>query len=255
MALTQRLGTTAFAMAALTVLFAGPIKADPKGQEVIKKLDKLQTGPKDQFFIFDMTTYEEGKSPKLMTIHVTIKGTKWRRVEFTAPGDIKGTRMLVRSLTQMYIYLPAYKRVRRIASHVRDAGFMGSTYSYDEMAIVTYDDVFSCDLVEETETHYKLKCKRREGQEFHYAVMEMDVQKDIHRPVELRLFNEKGVKLKTDYRTKYDCNSELICNPKHMKLVDHTRNDIYTTMVSREWKVDTGVKDSFFTKRSLQRGR
>ena len=40
-----------------------------------------------------------------------------------------------------------------------------------------------------------------------------------------------------------------------MKLVDHTRNDIYTTMISREWKVDTGVKDSFFTKRSLQRGR
>ncbi|MBW1809351.1 MAG: outer membrane lipoprotein-sorting protein [Deltaproteobacteria bacterium] len=252
---TKRLGTTAFTITLLTVVFAGSLQADPKGQEILDKLDKLATAPQDQFFVYDMTTYEEGKTPKLMTIAVTIKGTKWRRVEFTAPGDIKGTRMLVRSLTQMYIYLPAYKRVRRIASHVRDAGFMGSTYTYDEMAIVTYGEVFSCDLAQETETHYKLKCQRREGQEFHYASMEMDIKKDIHRPVEIRFFNEKGVKLKTDFRSKYKCKTEELCNPMDMKLVDHTRNDIYTSMTSREWKVNTGVKDSFFTKRSLQRGR
>jgi hypothetical protein len=35
--------------------------------------------------------------------------------------------------------------------------------------------------------------------------------------------------------------------------VDHTRNDMWTEIICHEWKVNTGVKDSFFTVRSLQR--
>lgn len=236
------------------VLFSTSSRADERGRQIIEKLDKLSTGPADQYFVFDMTTYEKGKDPSTMTFEVTIKGTRFRLVRFLAPGDIKGTRMLVRSLTQMYIYLPAYRRVRRIASHVRDQGFMGSAYSYDEMAIVTYGDVFNCDLASETDTHYKLKCKRKPDKEFHYPVMEMDIRKDNFRPDEIRFFNEKGVKLKTDYRTKYKCNEDnSICNPQEMKLVDHTRGDLYTTMTCKKWKKNTGVKDSFFTVRSLQR--
>jgi outer membrane lipoprotein-sorting protein len=243
-----------FLVLALGLSWSGSALADAKGDEIIAKLDKLATGPADQYFVFEMTTYEKGKEPNSMTFEVTIKGTKFRRLRYLAPGDVKGMGMLVRSLSKMYIYLPAYRRVRRIASHVRDQGFMGSTYSYDEMAIVTYGEVFNCDLVGETEELYKLKCNRKEGKEFHYPVMEMDIRKDIHRPSELRFFNEKGVKLKTDYRTKYDCKGDL-CNPKDMKLVDHTRGDVYTTMISKEWKVNTGVKDSFFTVRALQKGR
>jgi hypothetical protein len=235
-------------------LFSTPARADSRGQQIIDKLDKLATGPTDQYFVFDMTTYEKGKDPSTMVFEVTIKGTRFRLVRFLSPGDIKGTRMLVRSLSQMYIYLPAYRRVRRIASHVRDQGFMGSAYSYDEMAIVSYGDVFYCDLASETDTLYKLKCKRKPGKEFHFPIMEMDIRKDIHRPAELRFFNEKGVKLKTDYRTEYDCNEDnSICNPKKMKLVDHTRGDIYTTMICKKWKKNTGVKDNFFTLRSLQK--
>jgi len=245
---------TTFFLIQAAALFSAPARADSRGQQVLDKLDKLATAPSDQYFVFDMTTYEKGKDPSTMVFEVTIKGTRFRLVRFLSPGDIKGTRMLVRSLSQMYIYLPAYRRVRRIASHVRDQGFMGSAYSYDEMAIVSYGDVFDCDLASETETHYKLKCKRKPGKEFHFPVMEMDILKGNHRPDQIRFFNEKGVKLKTDYRTKYECNEDnSICNPLEMKLVDHTRGDIYTTMTCKKWKENTGVKDNFFTVRSLQK--
>jgi len=240
----------------LTLLIAVPARADKRGQEIIEKLDRLQTAAADQYFVFDMTTYQEGKSPTTMTLEVYIKGTRLRRVKFLAPGDLKGTRMLVRALDQMYIYLPAYRRVRRIASHVRDQGFMGSAYSYDEMAIVTYADVFDCDLAAESDSHYQLKCRRRPGQSFHYEVMEMDIRKDNHHPDQLRFFNAKGQKLKTDYRNDYHCRDDgRTCTPYTMKLVDHSRGDLYTVMKLKDWKVNTGIKDSFFTVRALQRDR
>lgn len=243
-----------YLLLSLALLAGGPARADKRGQEIIEKLDRLQTEARDQYFVFEMTTYQEGKQPNAMTFEVYIKGTRFRRVKFLAPGDLKGMRMLVRALDQMYIYLPAYRRVRRIASHVRDQGFMGSAYSYDEMAIVTYADVFDCDLAQETDSHYLLKCRRRPGQSFHYQVMEMDIRKDIHHPDQLRFFNDKGVKLKTDYRTDYHCRDDgRTCTPYSMKLVDHSRGDLYTTMKLKDWKVNTGIKDSFFTVRALQR--
>ncbi|RME19302.1 MAG: outer membrane lipoprotein-sorting protein [Deltaproteobacteria bacterium] len=242
---------------AVPVLWQTRARADERGQQIIEKIDELQTSAHDQYFVFEMTTYQEGKEPKSMTFEVTIMGTRFRRVKFLAPGDMKGTRMLVRALDQMYIYLPAYRRVRRIASHVRDQGFMGSAYSYDEMAIVTYADVFDCSLKEETDALYRLRCNRRPGKSFHYPVMEMDVDKKILRPVELRFYNEKGTKLKTDYRKDYKCDAKVkqACTPQYMKLVDHTRGDLYTEMKLKDWKVNTGVDEKFFTVRALQRDR
>lgn len=34
----------------------------------------------------------------------------------------------------MYVYLPAFGKVRRIASHTKDQGFLGLTFSQDDMA-------------------------------------------------------------------------------------------------------------------------
>ncbi len=236
-----------------TLFICATAIGDETGQRLVERLDQLQTGSADQHFRFKMATFQQGKEPVVMVFEVTIKGSKFRRVKFLEPGDIKGLRMLVRALDQMWIYLPAYNRVRRIASHVRDQGFMGSAYSYDEMAIVTYADVFDCDLASESETHYKLSCRRKPGQSFNYSRMEMDIRRDIHRPSELRFFSEKGQKLKTDVREEYECRDpeKKLCAPHSMKLTDHTRGEIYTTMTMEDWKVNQNIPDSFFTQSAL----
>jgi hypothetical protein len=217
-------------------------------------MDEAMTKAKDQFLVYEIITKEPGKSESRLRFQVHIKGTKWRRLEFTDPGDVKGMRFLVRSLTQMYVYLPAYKRVRRVASHVRDQGFMGTAYSYDEMAIVTYGVAFTGELTGETETRWKMKCKRKPGTTYRYAVLELEIDKKMYQPVVIRYYNEKGVHLKTETRTGWNCEG-VACRPIEMKIVDHTRGGMWSKMVCKDWKVNTGVKDSFFTVRSLQRGR
>ena len=53
----------------------------------------------------------------LMHFVSTVKGPK-ALTDFSAPADLRGTRVLVLGRTQMYIYLPAFRKIRRIASHV-----------------------------------------------------------------------------------------------------------------------------------------
>ena len=56
----------------------------------------------------------------------------------TAPKDVKGTALLThtddRGENEQWLYLPALKRVKRIASSGRSGPFMGSEFSYEDFS-------------------------------------------------------------------------------------------------------------------------
>jgi hypothetical protein len=235
-----------------TLLPPAAAAEESPGEKVLRLMDEAMTQAQDQYFVQDITTQEPGKEPRKMKMRVHIKGKEWRRVEFFEPGDVKGMRVLVRSVTQMYVYLPAYRKVRRVASHVRSQGFMGTTLSHDDISIVTYGPLFTAKLLSENDTHWIIEANLKEGKKFPYSKLEFEVLKNNKQPSEIRYFNDKGAKIKTEHRSNYDCQG-TICNPKKLKMVDHTRNGMWTEIICHEWKINTGVKDSFFTVRSLQR--
>jgi hypothetical protein len=172
-------------------------------------------------------------------------------MEILSPADAKGTRVLIRSLTQIYVYLPAHKKVRRVASHIRGRGFMGTTMSFDEMAVATYSPYFTGNLIEETDTHWIVEAVLKPGADFPHPRLELEIIKEHGQASAIRYYNDKGVKLKTETRTEYNCQKK-ICSPKKVKMVDHIAGGRWTELTQVEWKVNTGVKDSFFTVRSLQ---
>jgi len=237
------------------ILCGQSARAETEGQRILRLVDEEMTKAQDQVYTFDLVTQEPGKPDQdRMKIRAFIKGKKFRRMEFLEPGTVKGLRFLVLSVTQMYTYLPAYKRVRRVASHVRSQGFMNTAYGFDEMSIVVYGDVFDAELVEQNEKLWKLRGKRKEGQSFYYAGIELDILRENYHPIEIRYFNEKGAKLKTEIRSEFTCQGK-ICTPRVMRMIDHVRSDLWSEMRRTEWKVNTEIKDSFFTVQSLQRGR
>src|SRR5690606_1979546 len=50
-------------------------------------------------------------------MEMTEKDGDKRLLRFEAPGDIKGLGVLVKGMDTIYVYLPAFGKVRRIASH------------------------------------------------------------------------------------------------------------------------------------------
>jgi outer membrane lipoprotein-sorting protein len=228
--------------------------AESPGDRAIRLMDEAMTRAKDQAFEYEVTTQEPGKSKTKLTMRVTIKGKNWRLIEFLAPGDIKGMKALVLSISQMYVYLPAYHKVRRVASNARSQSFMGTALSQDDSSIVTYGDVYAGKLISEGKTEWKVQGARRPGKDFPYARIDFVIRKDLRQPAELVYYNDKGVKLKSETRTDYDCQNN-ICAPKSMKMTDHTRGGMWTEFSRRSWKIDTGIPDSAFSQRALQRER
>ena len=83
--------------------------------------------------------YDDGKTEK-------------RIYRFLAPADVKGTGMLVfdyeADADDMWVYLPALRKTRRIVSSQRSKSFMGSEFSYADLNVPALDD-YTYKLVKE----------------------------------------------------------------------------------------------------------
>jgi outer membrane lipoprotein-sorting protein len=241
---------------AVALLPSAPMLArgDAAGDKVLKTTDDAMTRAKDQIYEYEITTQEPGKAKTKLVMRVAIKGKEWRLIDFLAPGDIKGMRYLILSFSQMWVYLPQYQKVRRVASHARSQSFMGTALSQDDASLTTYSQYYTGKLLSETPKDWNVEGTKRPGKDAPYPKVIMTIAKDTQQAVELQWFNDKGAKLKTETRSEYECQGN-ICGPKKMRMVDHTRGGMWTEFNRIGWKVNTGIADSEFTPRALQRAK
>ena len=222
------------------------------GNQVLKEMDASMNAAKDLSLTYELIDEQKGRTPRKMGMKVLIKGDM-RITEFTAPADMKGTKVLVKSPTQMYIYMPAYKKVRRIASHVTNQGFMGMTYSNDDLALNRYGDKYQAKLLGEDQDVWRLEAKAK-SKEAPYAKVLLTVDRKMKQPIKLEFYDDGGNLLKTETRKNFDCQGE-VCAPGEMTMVDHRTDGHSSTLRRKSWKVNPGLSDRVFSKRYLQRGR
>lgn len=239
------------AIVSAALVGAGSASADAPGDALVGRLDTALNQAKSQYLEYEIVNQEPGKGEKKLGMKVYIKGEK-RFTEFTAPADMKGTKVLIQSPTQMYVYLPAFGKVRRIASHTTDQGFMGMTFSQDDLATQAYAPWYTGQLVSESGNDQKLTLMAKPGQTLPYVKLEMNVLKDKAVPSEIKYFNASGKHVKTETRSDYKCNG-AVCTPMKLKMVDHTKGGQYTEFVTKTWKVNEEISDDVFSKRNLEK--
>ena len=80
---------------------------------------------------------ESVREMRVRTLEVKDDGDK-HLVVFDSPKDVKGTALLTYSHKvdddDQWLYLPALKRVKRISSRNKSGSFMGSEFSYEDIA-------------------------------------------------------------------------------------------------------------------------
>lgn len=96
--------------------------------------------------VMEMTLVDQAKNESKRVIHSIsfenkkddgINGDK-SLIEFKTPLDVKGTKFLshekIEKNNNQWLYLPALKRIKRISSKNKSGSFMGSEFSYEDIA-------------------------------------------------------------------------------------------------------------------------
>lgn len=249
MRMNARSLTVAASGLAVALTVASNASADAAGDKLLGEVDAIINKPKTLRFEYDVVNQEPGKPEKKLAMKVAIKGAK-RFSEFTAPGDMKGTKFLILSPTEMYVYLPAFGKVRRVASHVSEQGFLGLAFTQDDFANTTYTGLYSAAIASQGDKETSLTLTPKAGVTAPYSKIELKISKDKKLPTELKYYNAAGKHWKTETRTGYTCEGE-VCTPGELKMVDHLKGGHWSKFIRKSWKVNDAISDETFSKRNL----
>ena len=187
-----------------------------------------------------------------------------RLIIFMAPADIKGTGMLIfdyeNKQDDMWMYMPALRKTRRIVSSEKSKSFMGSEFSNADMAAVNIDD-FSYELIGESEIQntpcWKIKStsvSEAVTDEYGYRSQELFIGKDdftLRRSVYYDRENDLLKTLENSNIEEVDPDQNKFM-ARHMIMENHQngrKSEIIMEDITLNKKLDGGIFTTMFLER------
>ncbi len=240
-----------YALLTLSLIFSVPEAFALTGDEVLKRAEDVMNAPKDRTLTERMVLLKANGSQKERTIVAYQKGTDKRLIVFLTPADVKGVGFMSLTENTMYLYMPAFRKIRRIASHVKNEEFMGTDFSYEDLAETEYTDEYAAVLEKEEPDRYVLELTPKPDADVSYSKLKMWVDKENFVPVRMEYFSKGGKRIKV-------LTSENVEKVDGywvpMKMTMETLKSEHRTLLEvTEVKHDSGLSDEFFTKRNLKK--
>ncbi len=230
-----------------------PLEAEPpEAQTLLARVDSVMNAPRDRTLRMRMILIDRNGHEKVRVAESYQKGDDHRLIRFLEPADQRGIAFLSLPNDVMYVYFPAFRKVRRIASHVKNQTFAGTDFTYDDLATFRYADKYTATLLEETDSAYVLRLLPKPGTQKDYASLKMWVDKASFHPLRIEFYDRSGNLWKVmEFRRLEQIKGYWVA--REMEMRDLKRHHA-TRMILEKIQLDTGVPDRVFTKRYLRRG-
>jgi len=254
---------SAILMIILLAAAAGTAGAETlSGLQIMEKVYTRPKGPDIQSEL-TMTLINSRGSKRVRTIRQFIKdyGADEKKIMFfVAPADVKNTSFMTWSYgnsskaDDMWIYLPALKKVKRISSESKSNYFMGSDFTYDDMGNRLPKDDTHKIIGEEKingEDCYVVESTPKNPDYFYSRTVSWIV-KGEWIGMKKEFYDQDGELLKTLTINSYKkVNGYWVITSMEM---DNVQKNHKTIMELKDVKIGRGIRDSFFTERMMKRG-
>ncbi|MFC1477925.1 outer membrane lipoprotein-sorting protein [Candidatus Margulisiibacteriota bacterium] len=242
----------------LALLTGHLFAAELTGKDIMLKVDQRAI-PKDMKSRMTMNLINKNGQVRSREVTAFRQGDKKQIMWFLAPADIKGTSFLRvehdNDTEDMWLYLPAFKKTRRIVSSAKKENFMGSDFTYEDMSTRKFKDYtyirrlpddmiasYNCYIVESIP---------KEDVDITYSRIISWVWQEDNLPIIEQFYDKIGnlKKVKTLSALK---KQKQYWMPGKFEMHD-VQKEHKTELVFEEVKVDTGIPDAYFSTRYLRR--
>lgn len=159
-------------------------------------------------------------------------------LEFQNPKDVKGTKMLTWSYKSkeddQWLYIPAFRRVKRINSSSKSSSFMGSEFAFEDLGSQEIEK-FNYKWLKDDKVNKRpvwvLERVSKEPSGYSKQIVYMDQK--IYNPIKIEYFNLRGELLKTAEFSAYKQytigkNKVYRSNKIHMKNIQTKKESVFT---------------------------
>ena len=227
------------------------------GLEIAKMVDEKPT-PRDMVNTTNMVlTNSKGKTRTNVMMSRSIDGNKKQIIWFLEPKDDRGVAFLKiehnNKDDEMRMWLPAFKKVRRISSKRKGDAFMGSDLSYEDLTSRDLNEYtykrLDDELVNSTQC-FVLESKPNTSAKSSYSKHISWINKENLNIVQEYSFDKRGALKKEKYFQHNKLKDYYVMNQIRVKDVQKQ----HTTEVTFEsLEVDTGINPALFQEKNLKR--
>lgn len=241
----------AFTFISMSVLMANePLPTD--ATEIMARMDKTISGFSDQEMVMTMIITDSDATSKSYDFWLKQKKDK-RLVHFTS-GEVKGMSVLTIDRNVSYVYLPGFKRVRRISASNMKQTMAGSDFTNDDMASTHWSSMCVASMEKEIDDAWYIRCTPESGMDTPYAYLVFKVLKDGYYQSEVTYFDSDNFAYKRLVASNMKEWKKGVRRFSHVEMTDLATNH-KTVLEIHQFIANQGFKDSMFTVRQLKWGR
>lgn len=216
--------------------------------DILKKMDKVIYGPSDQTNTVRMILTDKNGNERIREATIWQKGSDKRLFRFITPASEAGIAFLSLPGDVMYLYMPAFGRERRIASHVKNQGFAGTDFTYEDLEAKEYANTYSPILLEEKNGMYMLELTPLPTYRSDYSKLIVSVNKANYYPQTMEAYDRGNNKVKSSVYTWKQKDGYWYAYEIHA--TDLKRNHS-TRMIMTAVEFNKKIDDQIFTVRNL----
>ena len=242
-----------FSIFLLNLIFLFP----QTGSDISQMIDS-RLSPKSLSNTINMTlTNSRGKIRTNKMISKTMDRSRKQIIWFLEPKDDRGVAFLKIEEKgkddQMRMWLPAFKKVRRVSSKKKGDSFMGSDLSYEDLSTKDIDDHtyerLDDDFISNSDC-YVLETKPKKELKSSYSKHISWVQKSNMTILKEESYDKRG-ELKKKKLFMYELFNSYYIATKI--LVEDVQKEHTTEVVFSNISVDNAIKETLFHDRNLKR--
>ncbi len=238
-------------LATVLILIVGLFSTNAQdANAILKQMDDVMYAPKDQDSKIKLVLIDKNDKEKTREATVLQKGTDKRLFKFTSPSSQAGISFLSLPDDIMYLYLPAFGKERRIATHIKNQKFAGTDFSYDDMEAKPYSDKYTPKLLNTEDDIYLLELTPKANIKTDYSKLIVTINKSNYYPAKIEYYDKSGKKVK-ELINKGIEKVDGYWVSKEMTMTDLKKNH-KTKMIITTVSYDNNLSDDEFTVRKLK---
>jgi outer membrane lipoprotein-sorting protein len=244
--------TAVLICAPLTVALVAPasVVQAADGAAVLAKIDQDAQAFKDTSYVATMEIWKGGSKKKTLQFDMVMKGLDKQFISFTAPGDVAGMKILMVG-DSLWMYSPEFQKVRMIAAHAQSQGFLGSEFTPEDMVMTGLAAHFNAEIGPKSGSETTLTLTPKPDFKSSYSKLEIVIDSGKGGVTKIRYFDGSGTAVREQTRGGW---AKVSSKPMPTEIkMKNLKTGAETVIKLSDIKVNQGIEDSLFSKRTLLR--
>jgi len=233
-----------FTLATILVFNFNLVLSQTNGNELLKKMDNTMFAIKDKSADIKMVlTNLSNQKEKIKLATILQKDANKKIFRYTYPKADSGIATLSLPNNEIYLYLPLFKKPKKITSIAEGNTFNQSDFSVEDMATKKYSAKYLATVTGTNDSAYILKLTPK-SPDTRYSYLTLFMNKKFFYPQKFEFYDLKGRKVKESVFHFIKIENYWVSDKVTMF---NLKKNHSTSIIMTNIKINQGLNDTLFT--------